>query len=50
MIAEGVETAEQAKFLQEHGVQYAQGYFFGKPMPLAELAAYIEKTEKLTAH
>ena len=47
MIAEGVETAAQAKFLQERGVQYAQGYFFGKPMPLAELAAYIEKTEQL---
>ena len=47
MIAEGVETAAQAKFLQERGVQYAQGYFFGKPMPLAELAAFVAKTEKI---
>jgi sensor c-di-GMP phosphodiesterase-like protein len=47
MIAEGVETAAQAKYLQERGVQFAQGYFFGKPMPLAELAAFVEKSEKL---
>jgi sensor c-di-GMP phosphodiesterase-like protein len=49
MIAEGVETAEQARFLQERGVQYAQGYFFGKPMPLAELAAFIAEAEKAAA-
>ncbi len=47
MIAEGVETAAQVTFLQERGVQFAQGYFFAKPMPLREFAAFVQKSEKL---
>ena len=37
VIAEGVETAEQQAFLSEHGCDWVQGYYFGRPMPLAEL-------------
>jgi sensor c-di-GMP phosphodiesterase-like protein len=49
MIAEGVETGAQATFLQSRGVQFAQGYFFAKPMPLKEFAAFVQKSEKLAA-
>ncbi|MEJ2793484.1 EAL domain-containing protein [Iodobacter sp. LRB] len=36
LVAEGVETAEQAQRLYELGCQRAQGYHFGRPAPLEE--------------
>jgi diguanylate cyclase (GGDEF)-like protein/PAS domain S-box-containing protein/hemerythrin-like metal-binding protein len=36
VIAEGVETEEQRRYLEENGCNSYQGYLFGKPVPIEE--------------
>jgi EAL domain-containing protein (putative c-di-GMP-specific phosphodiesterase class I) len=42
MIAEGVETVEQADFLKDIDCSEMQGYYFYKPMPVHEFEKIIE--------
>lgn len=37
MVAEGVETEQQAQYLTERNVTYLQGYLFSKPAPLEQV-------------
>jgi sensor c-di-GMP phosphodiesterase-like protein len=44
LIAEGVETAEQADYLRSQGVEYAQGWYFAKAMPFDALLGSLDST------
>ncbi|GBD43390.1 putative signaling protein [bacterium HR40] len=54
VVAEGVETAEQATLLERYGCEAAQGFLFAKAMPLAGLLAWLrdwqEKGERTSWH
>lgn len=47
VVAEGVETKEQLDRLKEAGCDYAQGYYFAKPMPKSEFEALLSKSETI---
>ena len=41
IVAEGVETEEQFRYLENAGVDYIQGYYFAKPMPFEDFVEFI---------
>ena len=43
VIAEGVETEAQRGFLADNGCLRYQGYLFGRPMPLADFCAFVQR-------
>jgi diguanylate cyclase (GGDEF)-like protein len=44
VIAEGVENVSQANLLRTLGCQEAQGYYYARPMPSADLMSWLSKT------
>jgi diguanylate cyclase (GGDEF)-like protein len=42
VVGEGVETAEQARFLKDNKCDLMQGYYFSRPLPFAEITSLLE--------
>lgn len=47
IVAEGVETEEQLEHLHQLNCDKAQGYYFHKPLPLADMEALLVQTGEL---
>ena len=45
VVAEGIETVQQADLLESFGCDELQGYLFARPMPIDDVEAYLESLE-----
>ncbi len=44
-VMEGVETKEQMEFIKKCGCDIAQGYYYARPMPLADFRKFLKEFE-----
>jgi EAL domain-containing protein (putative c-di-GMP-specific phosphodiesterase class I) len=49
VVAEGVETEEQARLLADYGCETAQGYLYSRPHPEAQLGRQLLRGVRATA-
>lgn len=43
LVAEGIETEDAMRYLRERGCHQGQGYYFSRPLPEAELPAWLQR-------
>jgi diguanylate cyclase (GGDEF)-like protein/PAS domain S-box-containing protein len=48
VIAEGVETVDQLDYLQRHGCDQMQGFYYSRPLPAAQFEALVREKRSLS--
>ena len=48
LVAEGVETKQQAQFLEKHGCYIIQGFYFAKALNAADSTEYLKQHKLIT--
>lgn len=49
VLAEGVETAEEYRWLSQHGCRHFQGYYFSRPLSAADFLSFVNDRASLAA-
>jgi diguanylate cyclase (GGDEF)-like protein len=49
IVAEGIEQKQQFEYLSELGVEFSQGYYFAKPLPIEELLERLKRENQAAA-
>ena len=47
VVAEGIETESEELFMKGLGVEYVQGFLYGRPMPAAEFERWLHDRQKI---
>ena len=42
LVAEGIETKEEINGMYEEGIDYIQGYYYSKPLPMDEFLTFLQ--------
>ena len=49
VVAEGIETLEQGQFLRANGCDKAQGFYYSKPLPAAQIRELLKRAKREAA-
>jgi diguanylate cyclase len=49
VVAEGIETPEQGEFLRANGCDKAQGFYYSKPLPAAQIRELLGRAKREAA-
>jgi len=43
IVAEGIETEDELRTMQEEGIDYIQGYYYSKPIPEKDFITFVKQ-------